>query len=120
MERKGTVVNILKFVGKVAGVIIIIFLAQPWKDKTERFNEIVLKGSGSGIVLEKYLDKTSHLDLTFKLNSGRNFIWPGTFDYKEELSNLIEVGDSISKKENSYIFELHKIDTVYSFNLKED
>ena len=62
MERKGTVVNILKFVGKVAGVIIIIFLAQPWKDKTERFNEIVLKGSGSGIVLEKYLDKTSHLD----------------------------------------------------------
>ena len=120
MKQRETASNLLKIIGKIVGIVIIILLARPWKDKTERFNEIVLKGQGNGIVIEKYLDKTSHLDLTFKLNNGIDFIWPGTFDYKEELSRLIEIGDSISKMKNSYIFELHRKDTVYFFNLKEE
>lgn len=102
----------INLVWVVIFVLFIIFIIQPFKDKTPYWNQQRLKSEYVGKVSRKYIDKDNHSTSTLELENQKGSL---TFYHFLNYYQLIEVGDSISKTENDSIFYIIKKDTIITF-----
>lgn len=95
--------------GIVFVIILILFLQnEPWRDRGCYLNEYsIFERSFSGKVIRKYIDYRYSATPTLTLTPNSK-----TPIMKGEYYEKIEVGDSVSKMPNSFLLEIHKLDTV--------
>lgn len=101
-------------------IVILFWISKPWEDKKVRFNRIVSNIEGAGVVSKIYLNKKNHSKLTFNFSNGEYLVWPGPYNYKDDLSSRIEVGDSLYKEKNSLLIKLYKGNQEYFLDLETD
>lgn len=104
------------------GIFFLIYFVtrRPFESGNCRINRLNSYKKFSGIVSRKIKDSKSHTNEIIYLSNGQEYEWADDAYMYSELSgffDLIEMGDSIEKSENSLILSVYRPDTSFMIDL---